>query len=129
MDMVESSMLMGMPMKVHGLMAWHQDLGYTIIRMEHDMKVNGSIICRKEMAKSIGPTMLFLRGNTGEGKKMGLEHSTGVMELNILVNSLKIKYMGSANILGLTRENTRVIGKIIKWMDKGALVGKMEGRL
>ena len=50
------------------------------------MKVSGLKICKKEMVKNIGLIMLFMKGNTEKGKRMGLEHSVGAMELNIVAN-------------------------------------------
>lgn len=79
-------MQMVMPMRVLGLMVWRLDSESITIKMVLVMRVGGLIICKKEMVRSIGPIMRYMRGNIKKGKRMEQEHLVGVMELNMLDN-------------------------------------------
>ena len=61
-----------------------------------------------------------------QGENMVKEHMCGQMEVNTLVNGLKIKFMGKVAINGQMEELMKVIGLRTIWMVKEFILGKME---
>ena len=62
------------------------DLVYILTQMELDMKVNGVMINRKEMAKNFGLMEQYMKDNIKMGKKMDKGNFPGRMGLFILEN-------------------------------------------
>ena len=97
------------------------------IWMERDMKEIGRKISSMVKGLNPGQMVLTIKGAMLREENMVLEFLLGQIKVHMRDNSLKIILKVKEFINGLMVELMKVIGKIIKWMDREYSHGQMEG--
>ena len=87
MEEEDSSMLMGMSMKVTGRTIRLMELEYIRMLMAHDMKGNGMKISNMVMGLRSGQMVLHTKECTLLGRSMARESLLGLMGVHLVVNS------------------------------------------
>ena len=101
----------------------------TCIEMEHLMLVIGLKINSMVLELRDGQMVLNMKDSMKWVWNMELEHSYGVIKVPILDNLYITIFMVKVFIVGQMVESILAIGRIIKWMVKVSLLGKMAGNL
>lgn len=108
--------LMATFMTVTGLMIKPTDMVSIIISMEPCTKDSGETIFNMEREKNHGQINQSMRVNIWQERSMVLVFTLGTMDLDTLVNGMKIKSRDSVPTVGLTVVNIKESGLIIIWM-------------